>query len=105
MRYVVLLVIIILVAVLSTFGIQNPYPVNIHFLGLATGGVPLYIVIMISTITGIVITLLASLPGRIQRGIELRRLKTRLAETEKSLADAKLRLPPPVVKPLPNERV
>jgi uncharacterized integral membrane protein len=104
MRYVVLLVIVILVVLLSTFGIQNPFPVNIRFLGLETGGVPLYIVIMISAVAGIIMTLLAGLPGRIQRGIELRRLRTRVADVEKELADAKSRLPPPVMKPLPNEQ-
>ena len=103
MRYVILFVVVILVVLLSTFGIQNPYPVNVRFLRWQTGGVPLYILVLISTLIGILLSTLLSLTGRIQRQLEVRRLRQQTAELEKQVAELKTRLPPPVMRPLPGE--
>ena len=103
MRYVVLFVVVILVVLLSTFGIQNPYPVNVRFLRWQTGGVPLYILVLFATLIGILLSTLLSLSGRIQRQLELRRLRQQAAELEQQVAELKARLPAPVMRPLPDE--
>ena len=103
MRYLILFVVVILVVILSTFGIQNPYPVNVRFLGWQTGGVPLYILVLFSTLIGILLSTLLSLTGRIQRQLELRRLRQQTAELEKQVAELKARLPQPVMRPLSDE--
>ena len=103
MRYLILVVVVILVVLLSTFGIQNPYPVNVRFLRWQTGGVPLYILVLISTLIGVLLSTLLSLTGRIQRQLELRRLRQQAAELEQQVAELKARLPAPVMRPLPDE--
>ena len=104
MKYLVLLAVVVLVVLLSTFGIQNPYPVNVRFLGLQSGGVPLYIVTLLSALVGLLLGTLISIPGRIQRRIELRRLRQQVADQERQIADLKVLVPRPVVQPLPGER-
>ena len=103
MRYLILLVVVILVVLLSTFGIQNPYPVNVRFLRWQTGGVPLYILVLLSTLIGILLSTLLGLTGRIQRQLEVRRLRQQTVELEQQVAELKARLPSPVMQPLPDE--
>lgn len=105
MKYLVLVIVAALVLLLSAFGVQNPFPVNVRFLGLESGNVPLYIIILVSTLIGIVLATLLGIPGQIQRRLEARRLRQRVAELEQQIAELKARLPPPVMKPLPGEQV
>src|SRR4051794_8925517 len=102
MKYLVLSIVVVLVLLLSTFGIQNPIPVNIRFLGLQTGSVPLYIVVLLSTLIGVLVAVLLALPGRVQRRLELRRSRQRVADLERELTATKAQLPPPVMKHLPE---
>jgi uncharacterized integral membrane protein len=82
----VLLVVAILVAlVLALFGVQNPQPVNIRFINVQTGAVPLYVVILLSTLAGIILSVLAGLRGRIAQGLHVRRLEKRVAELEQEV--------------------
>ncbi len=104
MRYLVIVVVAVLVILLATFGIQNPFPVNIRFLQFQSPAVPLYIVILLSALIGILVSSLVSLPSRIQRQRELRRLRQQVSEQAHQIADLKSRLPAPVMKPLPDER-
>ncbi len=105
MRYLVLVVVAALVLLLSTFGVQNPFPVSVRFLSWQSGNVPLYIIILISALVGILLATLLGLPGQIQRRLEARRLRQRVGELEQQVSDLKARLPTPVMKPLPDELV
>ncbi len=103
MRYLILIAAVILALLLATFSIQNPIPVQVRYLGFQTGGVPLYVIILLSTLIGILLAGLLSLPGRIQRQLELRRLRQQTAQLEKEVAELKARLPQPVMRPLSDE--
>ena len=78
MRYVILALVLILVLVLSTFGVQNPTPVNVRFLQFQSGFVPLSVILLLSTLSGVLIVMLVGLPSRIQRRLENRRLRHQL---------------------------
>ncbi len=103
LKYLIALIVAALVILLATFGIQNPFPITVRFLQLESGAVPLYLVIMLSALIGLLVSALLGLPGRIQRQLELRRLRQQVAEQAQQLSDLKARLPAPVMKPLPNE--
>lgn len=103
MKYLVGFAVIALVIVLATFGIQNPFPVSIRFLQFKSAAVPLYLIMLLSALIGILVSSLLSLPGRIQRRLELRRLRQQVAEQTQQITDLKARLPAPVMQPLPGE--
>jgi uncharacterized integral membrane protein len=75
MKYLVILLIAVVVILLSTFGIQNPNPVTVRFLQWQSDAVPIYAVMLVSVLLGMLINTLIGLPGRIQRQLELRRLR------------------------------
>jgi uncharacterized integral membrane protein len=104
MKYLIFAVVAVVVLVLTTFGIQNPFPVTIRFLRWQTEAVPLYAVMLVSVLLGIALTSLLGLPARIQRGREMRRLRAELDRQATEISDLRARLPPPVMKPLPDER-
>jgi uncharacterized integral membrane protein len=104
MRYLIIVVVVLLVILLATFGIQKPAPVSIRFLQFQSSAVPLYIVILLSALIGILVSSLLSVPRRIQRQRELRRLRQQAGEQAQQIADLKSRLPQPVMKPLPDEQ-
>ncbi len=103
MRYLILVIVVLMVVLLSTFGIQNPFPVTLRFLGFQTGRVPLYILVLISTTIGFLLSVLLSLAGRIQHRLEVRRLEQRVGELEKELKDTRALIPSPAMRPLPDE--
>ncbi len=103
MKYLILLVVGVLVALLTAFGIQNPFPVTVRFFQVQSGAVPLYAVILVSVVWGVVLSSLLSVPGRIQRQLELRRLRQQVAEQTREIAELRARLPQPVMQPLPDE--
>jgi uncharacterized integral membrane protein len=102
-KYLVLVLVVVLVLMLSTFGIQNPTPVNVRFLHFQSGFVPLYVIMLISTLIGMLLVILMGLPGRIQRQLEARRLRHQLADAEKHIAALQARVPSPVMQPLPED--
>ena len=71
MKYLVLALVMVLVLVLSTFGIQNPTPVNVRFLQFQSGFVPLYVIMLVSTLIGMLLVFLVGLPGRIHPAAQL----------------------------------
>ena len=103
MKYLVLVVMVIMVLLLSTFGIQNPNPVTVRFLQWQSDAVPLYAVMLVSVLVGIALNALMGLPSRIQRQLELRRLRQSTTTQEQQIKDLKSRLPAPVMKPLQDE--
>ncbi len=104
MKYLVLVLVVVLVLLLSTFGIQNPTRVNVRFLQFQSGFVPLYVIMLVSTLIGMLLVMLVGIPGRIQRQLEARRLRQQLRDAEKHIAALHARVPPPVMQPLPDER-
>ena len=103
MKYVILLIVAALVILLATFGIQNPFPVQVRFFQIQSDAVPLYVVILLSALLGVLVNSLFSLPGRFRRHRELRGLRRLLTEQAQQIDDLKVRMPSPVMKPLPNE--
>ncbi len=103
MKYLVGIAVAALVIVLATFGIQNPFPITVRFLQFQSAAVPLYLVIMLAAVIGILVSALLGLPGRVQRRLELRRLRQQVAEQTQQIADLKARLPAPVMQPLPDD--
>ncbi len=105
MKYVMLALVLVLVLVLSTFGVQNPTPVNVRFLQFESGFVPLSVILLVSTLIGMLLVVLMGLPGRVQHRRETRQLRQQLAAADEQIAALKDRLPRPVMQPLPEERV
>jgi uncharacterized integral membrane protein len=103
MKYLIGIVVTALVIVLATFGIQNPFPITVRFMQLQSAAVPLYLVILLAAVIGILVSALLSVPGRIQQRLELRRLRHQLTEQAQQLIDLKARIPAPVMQPLPDE--
>lgn len=103
MKYLVGIAVAALVIVLATFGIQNPFPITVRFLQFQSAAVPLYLVIMLAAVIGILVSALLSIPGRVQRRLELRRLRQQVVEQTQQIADLKARLPAPVMQPLPDD--
>lgn len=104
MKYAIFALVIVLVLVLSTFGVQNPTPVNVRFLQFESGFVPLSVILLLSTLIGMLLVVLMGLPGRVQRSREARQLRHHLAAATEQIATLKDRLPRPVMQPLPEER-
>ena len=103
MKYLVGIAVAALVIVLATFGIQNPFPITVRFLQFQSAAVPLYLVIMLAAVIGILVSALLGIPGRVQRRLELRRLRQQVVEQTQQIADLKARLPAPVMQPLPDD--
>ena len=105
MKYIVSALVIILMVVLLTFGLQNTSPTAVQFVTLHSDVVPLFVIVFVSALLGMAVVALAGIPGRIQRGLEARRTRQQIADLEKQVADLKALLPPPVMKPLPGEQI
>jgi len=52
-----LIFIVIMSLLLVVFTFQNPYPVQMKFMGWQTGQVPVIIIVLISILTGLIISL------------------------------------------------
>jgi uncharacterized integral membrane protein len=104
MKFVIFTLVLILVLVLSTFGVQNPTPVNVRFLQFQSGFVPLSVILLLSTLSGMLLVILMGLPSYIHRRLETRRLRHQLVTADEQIAALKNRLPAPVMQPLPEER-
>ncbi len=104
MKYMLLALVLLLVLVLATFGVQNPTPVNVRFLQFQSGFVPLSVIMLVSTLSGMLLVMLMGFPSRIHRRLETRRLRHQLVTADEQIAGLKDRLPAPVMQPLPEER-
>ncbi|GAC1385585.1 MAG: hypothetical protein NVSMB42_05140 [Herpetosiphon sp.] len=103
MKYVVFVVVGIIVVVFTIFALQNPALVDVRFLSFQSGQVPLYGIILLSTLTGMLIVGLLNIPGSVQRRFESRRLRQQIADLDRQVTDLKARVPEPIMRPLPDE--
>ena len=93
MRYLISAALLIVAVLLVLFGVQNPQPVSVRFLWLATQDLSLSLVIVIAAICGAVLVGLLNLWGSIRRGVrglrerrERTALETRARDLEQKIA-------------------
>ncbi len=103
MKFIVVTLVVALVLVLSTLSVQNPTPVNLRFLAVQSGDVPVYVIMLGSTVIGMLLIALLGVPGRLRSRFAARRLRHQLADAEQQIMELRARVPP-VMKPLPAER-
>lgn len=73
---------LLLLLVLAIIGIQNPTLITIHFLGWQTGVLPLWVIMVASLISGMVLGGIIAAPGRVGRYQTTRRLRRELTAAE-----------------------
>lgn len=86
MARLLLVLVILLALVLALFGIQNPQPVTLNFLNFRSDALPLYVVILLSALVGILLSTILGLRSRIAATLRLRRQERQITELEKQLA-------------------
>ena len=96
MARVLLVVVILLALVLALFGVQNPQRVNIRFVGFQTGLVPLYVVILLSTLAGVLLSTILGLRSRVSTSLRIRKQDKQIADLEQKLAARSRSLVPDV---------
>lgn len=87
MARVLLVVVILLALVLALFGVQNPQPVNIRFMNIESGRVPLYVVILVSTLAGVLLASILGLRSRVSNQMQKRKQNKHIADLEKQLKE------------------
>jgi len=75
-----LLFILVMALLLIVFTFQNPYPVQMRFMGWQSGQIPLIMVILISIIAGVIVSLLLGLKQAKELKRDNRQLKAELDE-------------------------
>ena len=91
MGRLLLVVVILLALVLALFGLQNPQPVVVQFLGVSSGAVPLYVVILVSALVGVLLSSILGLRSRISTRLRVRRQERQIADLEQQLREARPR--------------
>ena len=91
MGRLLLVVVILLALVLALFGLQNPQPVVVQFLGLSSGAVPLYVVILVSALVGVLLSSILGMRSRISTRLRVRRQERQIADLEQQLREARPR--------------
>ncbi|HET9224597.1 MAG TPA: lipopolysaccharide assembly protein LapA domain-containing protein [Roseiflexaceae bacterium] len=93
MRYLIGAALLIVAVLLVLFGVQNPQPVSVRFLWLATEDLSLSLVIVLAAICGAVLVGLLHVWGSIRRGVrglrdrrERTALETRAQGLEQKIA-------------------
>ncbi len=81
-----------IVAVLAIFFSWNTQAVSLYFPGISYTGVPLWIVVAVTAIVGLLIGFLVSLPGRVRSAFSRRRLAAQLEERERTVAQLQSRV-------------
>jgi uncharacterized integral membrane protein len=76
----------LLVAVLWTFGAQNSQPVDLTYFGYYVNGTPLWTVVVIPAVIGLVLGLLFAAPGRVRQSLANRKLRGQVADRERTIA-------------------
>jgi uncharacterized integral membrane protein len=82
--------------VLVAFGAQNAQPVSLHFFAWDTQPVPLVLALAVAMLVGIILTLIASIPGRIRSRRQRQELHRQI--------EAQGRMPAPIAEPPAVER-
>ncbi len=69
----------LIVVALAIIGVQNPTLITIRFLGWQTGVLPLWAILLVALVSGMLLVALLTIPGRIHRYRTTRRLEHQLA--------------------------
>ena len=85
MALVWLLVGMLLVALLWTFGAQNSQPVDLQYFGIQVLGAPLWLVAVVAVALGLLLATLATLPGRVRGMVATRRLRQQVQQQERTI--------------------
>jgi lipopolysaccharide assembly protein A len=88
---VFIIIALVIAAFAIIFALQNVVPVTITFLFWKIADTPLALTLLISVAGGVLISLLASLPGMIRRRMTISNQKKKLAALEKERDDYKQR--------------
>lgn len=100
-----LLLALVIIGLGAVFALQNTAPITVQFLFWETGEISLALVLLITFVAGVVVTILASLPGLIRRDQTIRGLEKDVAAQRRRLGDIeKVVVPPrPEVEKAPDD--
>jgi uncharacterized integral membrane protein len=76
----------LLVALLWTFGAQNSRAVDLSYFGYYLSGTPMWMVVVIPAVIGLLLGLLLATPGRVRQSLANRRLRGQLQDRERTIA-------------------
>jgi hypothetical protein len=82
----------LLVVAVSIFHSLNPQVTNLSLFGYPVYGVPMWVLVTVPAVTGLVVGILMSLPSRLSAAFRERRLANRLRERDKAVADLEGRI-------------
>jgi len=77
-----LIFILVMSLLLVVFTFQNPYPVQMRFMGWQSGQIPVIIIVIVSTLAGLIISLLLGLK-------QISELKKTIRRQQKEINDMK----------------
>ncbi len=100
-----LLLALVIIALGAVFALQNTAPITVQFLFWQTGEVSLALVLLVTFIAGVVVTILASLPGLIRRDRTIRSLEKDISAKERKMAEVEkvVVTPKPELKKKPDD--
>src|SRR5688572_8008749 len=81
-----------LVLLVSSFGAQNAEAVDIRFFDYFFPATPLWLVLVIPAIVGLVIGFVLTVPARVRWGLTRRRFNTQIAERDKTIGTLEQRV-------------
>lgn len=81
-----------LVVAISVFHAYNPAVVDLSLYGYPVFDVPMWLVLTVPTVIGVLIGILMALPGRIRAAWAARRLSTQLSERDQALGSLRQRV-------------
>lgn len=67
------------------FALQNSQTVTVQFLNYFSGDIPLYLVVIISIVAGVILSLVISIPGYISAAVNMFNKDKKIKSTEKTL--------------------
>ena len=77
-----LIIVLVMSLLLVVFTFQNPHPVNMHFVAWGTKQFPLIGIILISVLSGVIVSLLLGIIGSSKTKKKIQELKTELDNTK-----------------------
>lgn len=81
-----------LVLLVSSFGAQNAEAVDIRFFDYFFPATPLWLVLVVPAIVGLLIGFVLTLPARVRWGLTRRRLNAQIAERDKTIGTLEQRV-------------
>jgi uncharacterized integral membrane protein len=82
----------VLVLVVSSFGAQNAAAVTLDFFGYQFVGVPLWLVLVVPAVVGLLLGFVLGLPGAIRAALARRRLAAQIAERDQTIGQLRQRV-------------